>query len=54
VPAFRGCYSQGETAEEAVANVKEAISLTIDDMRANGEAIPDPSAEIHCRVAVGQ
>jgi antitoxin HicB len=54
VPAFPGCYSQGETVDEAIANVKEAIALTIDDMLAHGEAIPDPSGEIHHRVAVGQ
>jgi len=24
VPALRGCYSQGETVEEALANVREA------------------------------
>jgi predicted RNase H-like HicB family nuclease len=45
VPAFPGCYSQGETVDEAIANVKEAITLTIEDMLAHGEAIPDPSAE---------
>ena len=54
VPAFPGCYSQGETAEEAVANVREAIALTIEDMRDRGEPIPDPAGEIHFQVAVGQ
>jgi predicted RNase H-like HicB family nuclease len=24
-PALQGCYSQGETYEEAVANIKDAI-----------------------------
>jgi len=54
VPAFPGCYSQGATVEEALANVKEAISLTIEDMLAHGEPVPDPAGEIHHRVAVGQ
>jgi len=54
VPAFPGCYSQGETAQEAVDNVREAIALTIEDMRERGEPIPDPSREMHFRVAVGQ
>ena len=40
VPAFRGCYSQGETAEEALCNARAAILLTIEDMRERG-AIPD-------------
>jgi predicted RNase H-like HicB family nuclease len=33
VPALPGCISQGETREEALANVREAISLYIDDCR---------------------
>ena len=53
VPAFPGCYSQGETAEEALSNVREAILLAIEDMRQRGEAIPDPARELVRRVAVG-
>ena len=53
VPAFPGCYSQGETAEEAVSNVREAILLAIGDMRERGDAIPDPAGELVRRVAVG-
>ena len=32
VPSLPGCYTQGDTIEEALANAKEAISLYIDDM----------------------
>jgi predicted RNase H-like HicB family nuclease len=46
VPAFPGCYSQGETADEAVSNAGGAILLTIEDMRAHGDAIPDPAREL--------
>jgi predicted RNase H-like HicB family nuclease len=53
IPAFPGCYSQGETVEEALANAREAILLTIEDLQANGEPIPDPSAELVHKVAVG-
>ncbi len=42
-PALQGCYSQGETVAEAMANIKEAIELCLEDMRARGEQIPDPS-----------
>lgn len=41
VPSLPGCYSQGETEEEALANIKEAIKLHIEDMLAAGEDIPD-------------
>ncbi len=31
VPSLPGCASQGETFEEALANIKEAISLYLED-----------------------
>ncbi len=30
-PALQGCYSQGETYEQAVDNIKDAIKLHIED-----------------------
>jgi len=39
-PALQGCYSQGETYEEAIANIKDAIRLHIEDRRADGEELP--------------
>ncbi|MCG8556862.1 MAG: type II toxin-antitoxin system HicB family antitoxin [Proteobacteria bacterium] len=30
VPALPGCYSQGDTVEEALANAREAIELTLE------------------------
>ncbi len=43
-PALQGCYSQGDTYEEAVQNIKDAIRLHIEDRVANGEGIPEPGA----------
>jgi predicted RNase H-like HicB family nuclease len=37
IPALPGCYSQGETVEEALSNARDAIILTIEDMRERGE-----------------
>ena len=31
VPALKGCYTQGETIEEIIENLKEVISLYIED-----------------------
>ncbi len=31
VPALPGCISEGDTVEEALANIKEAIELYLDD-----------------------
>jgi len=42
-PALEGCYSQGDSVAEAMANIKEAIELCLEDLRARGESIPDPS-----------
>jgi predicted RNase H-like HicB family nuclease len=40
-PALQGCYSQGDTYEEAVENIKDAIRLHIEDRLADGEEIPE-------------
>jgi predicted RNase H-like HicB family nuclease len=40
-PTLQGCYSQGDTYEEAVENIRDAIRLHIDDRIANGEDIPE-------------
>ena len=41
-PALQGCFSQGDTYEEAVENIKDAIRLNIEDRLAAGEEIPEP------------
>ncbi|MFD2572809.1 type II toxin-antitoxin system HicB family antitoxin [Spirosoma soli] len=38
-PALQGCYSEGETPEEAVAYLKDAIQLHIEDRQARNEPI---------------
>ncbi len=42
VPSLPGVVTQGRTRAEALENVREAIELTIEDMRARGETIPPP------------
>ncbi|GDY00057.1 hypothetical protein LBMAG48_24600 [Phycisphaerae bacterium] len=39
-PTLPGCFSQGETVEECLTNIREAIELTIEDLQANGQSIP--------------
>ncbi len=43
VPALPGCFTQGETEEEAIANAREAIQCHIEGMIKAGEAVPDES-----------
>lgn len=38
-PDLQGCYTQGDTYEEALINIKEAIILHIEDRLAEGEEI---------------
>jgi predicted RNase H-like HicB family nuclease len=38
-PALQGCYSQGDTYEEAVTNIKDAIRLHLDDRIADDDAL---------------
>lgn len=40
VPALPGCYSQGETLEETLANAKEAIELYLEVLREESQAVP--------------
>jgi predicted RNase H-like HicB family nuclease len=40
VPLLQGCYTQGETYEEAMENIKDAIKLHIEARRALRESIP--------------
>jgi predicted RNase H-like HicB family nuclease len=46
VPSLPGCFSQGETKEEALENIKEAIALHIEDIIAAGEEVPTDVAPI--------
>lgn len=39
-PELQGCYSQGDTYEEVLDNIKDAIRLHIEDRIESGEEIP--------------
>jgi predicted RNase H-like HicB family nuclease len=40
-PVLQGCRSQGDTLEEARANIREAIALVLEDIAEHGEPLPD-------------
>jgi len=44
-PSLPGCISQGRTREEAIVNIKEAISLYIESLMAHGDSIPEDHIE---------
>lgn len=43
VPDLPGCMSDGETPEEAIAQVRDAIACWIEAAKAMGREIPEPS-----------
>ena len=43
VPALPGCYSQGESLEETLENVKEAITLYLETLMDEERDIPQNS-----------
>jgi predicted RNase H-like HicB family nuclease len=44
VPALPGCYTQGDTLEEALENARDAIRLYLEDVVASGEPVPEEDA----------
>jgi len=39
-PMLRGCHSQGDTFEEAIENITEAIELYLESLMADNQLIP--------------
>jgi predicted RNase H-like HicB family nuclease len=52
VPALPGCISQGPTRPEALDNVREAIALYLESLKAHGDPIPPPIDEEVIEVSV--
>ena len=48
VPALPGCFSYGDSIEDALANVRDAIAGYIASVLADGEQVP---AETHPTIA---
>jgi predicted RNase H-like HicB family nuclease len=46
VPSLPGCISQGETREETLVNVRDAIETWIDGAKQTGMQVPDDSLEL--------
>jgi len=45
VPSLPGCTSQGQTKEEAIANIKEAIECYIAVLEEDGKSVPEDRFE---------
>ena len=39
-PTLKGCHSQGDSLDEAIDNIREAIEIYLESVEAHGEPIP--------------
>lgn len=51
VPALEGCFSQGETVEESLTNIRDAIGSHIMALKAEGRGLPEDQVMIVSHVA---
>jgi predicted RNase H-like HicB family nuclease len=49
-PLLKGCRSEGDTEEEAMANIQETIELYLESLRAHGEPVPDREVQVRSLV----
>lgn len=40
-PSLPGCHSQGETIDDALANIREAIELYLEVLAEDGQPVPN-------------
>ncbi len=52
VPSLPGCFSQGESVDEALANVREAIECHLEALRDEGAPLPRSDRWLIAQVAV--
>ena len=45
-PAVPGCVSQGDSLDEALANIREAILLCLDVRKEDGQPLPAETPEV--------
>ena len=46
VPDLPGCVAAAETKDEAIALIKQAIELHLDDLRSTGQPLPKPTSTL--------
>jgi len=51
VPSLPGCNSQGDTRDEAIANIQDAIAGYIEVLQDAGQHVPDETHEVVTLIA---
>jgi predicted RNase H-like HicB family nuclease len=52
-PVLPGCISQGNSREEALANIREAVELYIEDCRLSGDPVPQEDSLEYIELTTG-
>ena len=52
VPALPGCINQGDTREEALENIREAVALYVEDCREAGDPVPTETGKEFAEIEV--
>jgi predicted RNase H-like HicB family nuclease len=45
IPDLPGCIAVGDSEDEVLALIREAIELHLEDLREQGEVVPSPSSK---------
>jgi antitoxin HicB len=53
-PSLPGCWSQGDTRDEALRNISDAIEGYLESLRKHGDPIPPPISEETIEVNFGK
>jgi predicted RNase H-like HicB family nuclease len=53
VPVLPGCVSQGDSREEALRNIHEAVDLYIEDCVASGDPVPEEDSLEYVELKTG-
>ena len=51
-PSIDGCFSQGASVQDALANIREAIALCLEVIQARGEPLPSPGTTLLSEVSI--
>ena len=46
-PTLEGCYSQGDTVDEALKNMREAIALCLEDLPRTHQNVEPANVSLH-------
>jgi predicted RNase H-like HicB family nuclease len=52
VPALEGCFAQGETLDEVIADARGAIASHLEALREDGQAVPSGNEILIASVAL--